>query len=78
VLCVEDRQVCDDAVDWLREFYILSSDPFPQLAPGKFMLAAFSWQEALAREALAAARFCRAPGGSFLAELKSFPAPGNL
>ncbi len=56
----------------LGRYYVLRTDPFPGLAPGKFMAAAFTWREALARSER---RSCVPAGELIVTRLTAFPAP---
>jgi hypothetical protein len=51
-------------------YYLLRTDPFPQLKRGKFMLAKFAWRESVAE---AEHRACNPAGKGFVAELIFFP-----
>ena len=53
-------------------YYVLRTDPFPQLERGKYVIAKFTWRKSLAA---AEHRACNASGKGFIAELIFFPEP---
>ena len=73
VAAVMDASSSSASCLWL--YYPLPTDQFPELEPGKFILAKFTWDRALAEKQLDA---CNPNGDGFVAELTDFPAPWRL